>query len=246
MNQKPKFRKWIIILIEAMLFIPTFLLSAADFSASAGMDTNVAPQVSLSFRSLSSNSPTIQVVYRLPPYTNVEFWVYTNKNLNSWNNMHFRRWPYCMPTNSECGPMILKDSSGHAVPMRIPEINRLSAYPESYSLDEMSQLLRRVSMGTAHHWDAPIKMNAFPALINPADTNEFFYLLVNLNHVFLVETSGDYELTLWPKIYHGSQTNLDLFERIDLPPVKFPITWDARWNTNPMYSPNGMKSQPVF
>jgi len=230
--------------MQLALLLPTFLVSAADFSASAGMDTNDAPKVSLSFR--PPDSPTLLITYRLPPYTNINFWVYTNKNMDAWRNMHFRRWPYCMPTNSECGPMILKDSSGRAVPVRIPEINRLSAYPESYSLDEMSRLLPDVSMGVMHHWDAPIKMDAFPFSNNTANNNEFFCFLVNLNHVFLVETSGNYELTIWPKIYHGSQTNPDLFERIDLPPVKFPIIWDARWNTNPVYSPKGIKSIPTL
>jgi hypothetical protein len=49
-----------------------------------------------------------------------------------------------------------------------------------------------------------------------------------LTNYFNIKKSGEYELTIWPKIYKRSAKDRDLCERIDVPPVTIPIKWDGK------------------
>jgi len=40
---------------------------------------------------------------------------------------------------------------------------------------------------------------------------------------FKLKVGEEYKLTIWPKIYKRSETNNDIFKRIDIPPVTIPI-----------------------
>lgn len=49
--------------------------------------------------------------------------------------------------------------------------------------------------------------------------------LFDLSHYFQLKKSGDFKLTVWPKIYKPSSKNQDRYERIDILPVTVVIKW---------------------
>lgn len=117
---------------------------------------------------------------------------------------------YFLATNSFCGFMELHDADGHKVRLLKPEVNNPEAYPNSYRLSLVGRLD-----------DNPIAPHEIPYALSGADANLSFYI----KDYFKIKESGEYQLTVWPKIYRRSATNHDLCERIDLPPVTIPIKW---------------------
>ena len=168
---------------------------------------------------------------RLMPDTNFPYVARIFDNTNSkstfryganWEAMHKKRWPYFGTTNSFCGPLVLYDSTGKNVPLLKPEINRLSAYPDQYSLKCVSGRFWRDNTIKMDSIDVPKQYWMFgdeKGIVGP----EYF----NLWDYFKPEEVGNYELTVWPKAYRRSATNDDICDRIDFPPVKIPVKWNG-------------------
>lgn len=113
-------------------------------------------------------------------------------------------------TNSFCGFVELHDADGVKVRLLKPEINDPAAYPNSYRLRIVGRL--------ETHAIAPYEL---PHALSGSDANFTFYL----KDYFKVKEPGEYQLTVWPKIYKRLGTNDDLCVRIDVPPVTIPIHW---------------------
>jgi hypothetical protein len=199
-------------------------------------DTNYITRASADCQQFSG--PIIKLWYHLPPDTNVVFTnlnyyiAHTNIKISmNWAERLYKRWPYCLPTNSLCGPMVLRDGSNKLVAMLRPEINLPTTYPERFSLAEMTRILAPTRAPVNGH-DSPIRAFGMPFA---EDENDFFGMVYNLNLIFDVKTNGSYELTIWPKIYRGCSTNLDLYERIDMPEIKMSINWDTNWSNSPYF-----------
>ena len=128
-----------------------------------------------------------------------------------------KSWKYFMATNSFCGFIELRDADGKKLNLLKPQVNLQKAYPASYSLKLMRQIL-----DTGFTTDG----STLPTPLVGADVPIGF----NLKDYFKVQNPGEYQLTVWPKIYKRSTTNGDLCERIDLAPVTIPIT--IKWAEN--------------
>lgn len=140
-----------------------------------------------------------------PPSTNIDY-------ISQFELEKFHVAKYFVATNSFCGFLELKDSGGNKLPLLKPNVNSQAAYPSSYSLKQVFiNLNKGISMGPE-----------LPMAITGTDPRICNF---HLHRYFQIEKLGDYQLTIWPKIYKRSVTNLDLVERIDLPPVTIPIKW---------------------
>ena len=115
---------------------------------------------------------------------------------------------YFMATNSFCGFIELRNESGNKMPLLNFDANSPKNYPSTYNLKLASRLTEQ--------WFY------LPGGLSGTDP-ELFRL--HIQQYFKIEKSGDYQLTVWPKIYKRSETNRNLCERIDLPPVTIPIHW---------------------
>jgi hypothetical protein len=122
---------------------------------------------------------------------------------------------YFLATNSFCGFVELRDQSGDKVALLKPEVNSPEAYPDAYDL----KLANRLLMEKVAYMGAPK-----PGCLSGMDPEQCRF---HLQKYFKLEKTGDYQLTVWPKIYKRSETNRDLCERIDLPPVTIPIKWSG-------------------
>ena len=119
---------------------------------------------------------------------------------------------YFNATNSFIGFIELKDSGGDKMPLLKTNVNSHVAYPNSYSLHQAhTDLNKGISMGPE-----------LPYSITGSDPEAGNF---HLQNYFKIEKPGDYQLTVWPKIYKKSETNQDIVQRIDLPPVTIPIKW---------------------
>jgi hypothetical protein len=130
------------------------------------------------------------------------------------------------PTNGCCGLMELRDSAGRIVPVHKAGLNTLEAYPQFLHWHDLAPQLgglaphgiTRLSRNLCCYGSAPFGGNETRAECLP------FYL----EDYFQVEQPGDYELTVWPRIYKRSEaadTEHDLFALIDIPPVTLRIRW---------------------
>jgi hypothetical protein len=120
---------------------------------------------------------------------------------------------YFMATNSFCGFVEMHNAAGDTIPLLKPEVASQEAYPASYSLKLVSLLLaNNVGRGSA-----------LPGVISGANAELSFHL----TDYFKIEEPGNYQLTVWPKIYKRVSTNDDICQRIDLPPVTVTIKWDG-------------------
>jgi hypothetical protein len=129
-------------------------------------------------------------------------------------------WLYYMATNSFCGPVELRDAKGRSLPLLKPEVSRPEAYPPRYSLsaDNFNRLYRnRAYLGPG----------IFPLPLLGAHLSSELVKLDLAEHFDLKEP-GDYELTVWPKIYKRISKTSDLCERIDVPPVSVTLRWESR------------------
>ena len=123
---------------------------------------------------------------------------------------------YYLATNSFCGPIALRDPSGRLVPLLHPELSSLSAYPPAYSFRlAEAELMGRYSFYSGPPMPAPL-MTPLPQLAR-----------FHLEDHFAVKEPGDYQITVWPKIYKRISTTNDLCERIDVPPVSVTVSWQG-------------------
>ena len=120
---------------------------------------------------------------------------------------------YFLATNSFCGFIELRDQSGDKITLLKPEMNLPESYPNSYNL----KIANRLLMEKTSYIGADK-----PGCLSGTDPEQCRF---HLKDYFKIEKPGDYQLTVWPKIYKRSETNRDLCDRIDLPPVTIPIKW---------------------
>ena len=123
---------------------------------------------------------------------------------------------YYRATNSFCGPIALRDPSGRQVPLLHPALSSLNAYPPTYSLRlAQADLMGRYLFYSGPPMPTPL-MTQLPQLAR-----------FHLEDHFPVKEPGDYQLTVWPKIYKRISTTNDLCERIDVPPVSVVVSWQG-------------------
>jgi hypothetical protein len=168
-------------------------------------------------------------------------------------------WDYWMPTNSFCGPIELRDSTGRKLPplkpdpSRLknykgdelpldPEVSSLASYPPTYSLQTESArhfrqfrwysgpgIFPMVLFFTSPRSDLVRFIIRDPSKPKePAPVPTLFERWFQLTDYFDIKQPGEYQLTVWPKIYKRSATNSDICERIDIPPVTVTIKWDGK------------------
>jgi hypothetical protein len=121
---------------------------------------------------------------------------------------------YFAPTNLFCGPVQLIDASGRALPLLKPEVSSMESYPFAFS----------VSYAKEHN---PRPGTFFPAALNSSSAA---LVRFRLSDYFDIKLPGEYSLKVWPKIYKRPDTNSDIAQRIDLPPVSVIIKWDGATN----------------
>ena len=122
-----------------------------------------------------------------------------------------------------CGLIELRDNNGGKIPLLKNSIFSPKLYPDTFNITNQAKLI-------------PIDKNKFTSMLLPAPQSRspdflrepgknYSIALFNLNSYFKPTKTGVYILTIWPKIYKKSETNEELYERIDLPPVTIPIKW---------------------
>ena len=121
---------------------------------------------------------------------------------------------YYVPTNSFCGFVELRAANGKKIELLKPEVNSAEAYPATYSLLKMSEILNRHAV-------------LEPTMPRPISGNDPEFCIFHLKDYFKYDNVGNYQLTVCPKIYKRSATNDDLCERLDLPPVTISIKWNG-------------------
>ena len=118
---------------------------------------------------------------------------------------------YFNARNAFIGLIELENSSGEKIPLLKTNVNSQAEYPDSYSLKQTRMDLNQGNIGPE-----------LPYAITGSDPEAGNF---NLPKYFKIKKPGDYQLTVWPKIYKKTETNSDLVKRIDLPPVTIPIKW---------------------
>ena len=129
---------------------------------------------------------------------------------------------YFMATNSFCGPVELRDASGNKIPLLHPEVNSPEAYPDSYNLRSMSYTL----MGKYGRWSGP----PLPLVIWGVSPE----LRFPLQDYFNIKNPGEYQLTVWPKIYKRISPTNDLCQRIDIPSATVTVTLETDSRKTPL------------
>jgi len=124
---------------------------------------------------------------------------------------------YLAPSNEFCGPVELRDAAGMKVPMLRPEVSSREAYPDTMSYAYLSQPKFRSYNGMA-----PGDLSLFTSEKDNNQPIKYFALL----EYFAIKEPGEYQLTVWPKLYRRSNENRDLYIRIDIPPITVPIQVD--------------------
>lgn len=68
-----------------------------------------------------------------------------------------------------------------------------------------------------------------PGDLGPAFLSDFkgghLQSVFYLNDYFEIKGPGEYKFTVSAKLYKQSETNSDVYQRIDIPPVTVPIQW---------------------
>lgn len=128
------------------------------------------------------------------------------------NPTNFTGWPgqlgvFFKATNSLSALLELRDQQGKVVPLLKP----VTGYPSCFRLREL---------GT----DGPFKAHLADPLIGRLPELARF----ELSDWFAINKGGEYQLTVWPKVYKRVKENDDLCQRVDLPPVTVNIKWDAK------------------
>ena len=125
------------------------------------------------------------------------------------------------------GPMELRNVNGEKIPLLKPKANNPEEYPEILRWS----ILRPQFGGIGHGGPNTPHIGQWQGFQKYRDVQQAGGMLRNLASFFEVKETGEYQLTLWPKIYKRSEQpneDHDIFQRIDLPPVTIPI----RWNDN--------------
>jgi hypothetical protein len=128
---------------------------------------------------------------------------------------------YWGATNFFCGPIELQDDDGNKIPLLIPDVSSMKPYPEYISMNDILHHMPR--------YKATIMVPPVPGSHGSEflrNTNKVFLLIYfNLGDYYKPKKPGSYKLTIWPKIYQQSESNKDIYHRIDVPPVSVNIVW---------------------
>jgi hypothetical protein len=130
---------------------------------------------------------------------------------------------YLGPTNQFCGPIVLRDATGKLVPLLKPEVSSPANYPKSLSYLAVNAESRKYCELTYVY---PDRFYCFLADSQIGELARF-----NLDDYFNMPLPGDFQLTVWPKIYEQSETNKDCYERIDLPSLNVTIHREKKATT---------------
>ncbi len=130
------------------------------------------------------------------------------------DHMNHNDWWYFKATNNFCGPVELRDSTGQKVKLLRPEVSSNEAYLSSYKLDGAQQrYMRRYRIA----YSAPH--------VTYAEWEQPELARFKLFDYFDITNSGDYRLTVWPKVYVRTSTNTFDCKLIDVPPVTTTFTF---------------------
>lgn len=119
---------------------------------------------------------------------------------------------YFTPTNPFYDAIQLQDATGKTLPLFKAYASTSNSYPALFSL----AAARKNNSYASSSEPRPLKSSR--------DTLAQF----QLEDYFKIEESGNYKLTVWPKIYKRASTNDDICHRIDLPPVTVVIKWEGQ------------------
>ncbi len=154
------------------------------------------------------------IIHFTPPNTNIDIspFMHLIKGTNGVKTITtpLKDGRFFWATNSFCGFVELRDADGGKVRLLKPEINDSAAYPSSYRLRIVGRLETHV-----------VASYELPHALSGADANFIF----NIKDYFKIKEPGEYQLTVWPKIYKRLGTNDDLCVRMDIPQVTIPIHW---------------------
>jgi len=129
--------------------------------------------------------------------------------------------------NGFFGPMELRNVNGEIIPLLNPKVNVPEEYPEFL---RWSILRPQMSGGVALGNPNGPHIGQWQGFQRYRDVQQAGGMLRNLKSIFEVKKPGEYQLTLWPKIYKRSEKpdeDHDIYQRIDLLPVIVKIKWDG-------------------
>ena len=124
------------------------------------------------------------------------------------------------------GPMELRNVNGEKIPLLKPKANNPEEYPEILRWS----ILRPQFGGIGHGGPNAPHIGQWQGFQKYRDVQQAGGMIHNLKSCFRVKETGEYQLTLWPKIYKRSEKpnkDHDIFQRIDLPPVTISIKWNG-------------------
>jgi hypothetical protein len=124
---------------------------------------------------------------------------------------------YLGATNSFCGPVELRDAAAKELPLLKPDFSLPESYPDRLSWIYLWRLHAHHTIAPGYHMPNFLSVNESRYQLNS------FYL----TNYFKIEKTGDYQLTVWPKIYKRSENDKDVYQRIDIPSVTVTIHWEA-------------------
>jgi hypothetical protein len=122
-----------------------------------------------------------------------------------------------MATNWFPGPCEMKNNKGELLPILKPNLISSNAYPDTLSWKNLLNAKDETYSG-------PVPGNG---LLFEAGKNNYIedcnLGTYDLNELYNVTNSGDYTLTVYPKIYKKTGPHEDTYRRIDLPPIIVPV-----------------------
>jgi hypothetical protein len=131
------------------------------------------------------------------------------------DHVNHNDWWYFKATNGFCGPIEMRDSTGQKVKLLRPEVSSNEAYPSSYKLDGSQQRYMKQYRVSYSRPGA-----AYPDPWEQPELARF-----RLFDYFEITNSGEYQLTVWPKVYVKTSTNTFDCKLIDVPPVTATFTF---------------------
>ncbi len=122
-----------------------------------------------------------------------------------------------------CGPVELHNAARKEIPSLKSEITSLKAYPENIRWSVLySNEMRQLKVSHVVPGDIGLFSTRFKTVTMTRQIGLF-----KVENYFQVKESGEYQLTVWPKIYQRTENDKDIYQRIDLPPVTATIKWGA-------------------
>lgn len=118
--------------------------------------------------------------------------------------------PYLVPTNGFCGSISLISSNNFEVPILNPSLLSSNSYPRYL---EWTALL----FGDPGRYSGPVP--GYNGLFEKSGDTQGEICVIHLKEIYSLTNKGDYKLIVWPKIYKRTETNDNVYQRIDLAPV---------------------------